>query len=291
MPFVDSAVKEDEIRYHALSVAAHELSQWIAAGPRPKESGSAVCLWKAAVESVLHPPRNIGAPTFEGRDGAVFEALSKLRVDWPDLRTGKLRGESAYTSSQVLWERLMCEWPLGSYASMASEFVNFYAEKWHSVVELGAGVGSASRQIALPTNVDYLRTDRNPFLLREDLPGRVNCYDFDTPSTLRNVDLVFAVNALHCASNYRASLSHVYEMLRVGGTFLLAEGCPRTTEQAQPWALNVFFCQFEGWWDRGGFRSRDEWIADLEEVGFRSIEWRCLQAGEHDLGGLIWGRK
>src|SRR5439155_18607317 len=79
MQFVDSAVKEDEIRYHALSVAAHELSQWIAAGPRPIESGSAICLWKAAVESVLHPPRNIGAPTFEGRDGAVFEALSKLR--------------------------------------------------------------------------------------------------------------------------------------------------------------------------------------------------------------------
>ena len=129
-------------------------------------------------------------------------------------------------------------------------------KNWHSVVELGAGVGSASRQIALPTDVDYLRTDKNPFLLRGDLQRRVTCYDFDTPSTLRNVDSVFAGNALHCARDYRASLSHVYETLRNGGTFLLAQ-----------------------------------WISDLEEVGFRSIEWRCLQAGEHDLGGLIWGRK
>src|SRR4030088_546650 len=84
--FVDSTVKEDEIRYHALSVAAHELSQWIAAGPRPKEAGSAICLWKAAVESVSHPPKDIGAPAFEGREGAVFEALLKLRADWADLR-------------------------------------------------------------------------------------------------------------------------------------------------------------------------------------------------------------
>src|SRR2546426_3136332 len=60
MQFVESAVKEDETRYHALSVAAHELSQWIAEGPRPTESQSAACLWKAAVESVLHPPRDIG---------------------------------------------------------------------------------------------------------------------------------------------------------------------------------------------------------------------------------------
>ena len=134
MQFVNTAVKEDEVRYHTVAVAAHQLSQWIAAGPRPieSESRSAVCLWKAAVESLLHPPRDIGASTSGGRDGAVFEALSKLRVDWPNLRTGKLRGESAYTSSQVLWERLMCEWPLGSYASMAAEFINFYAEKWHS---------------------------------------------------------------------------------------------------------------------------------------------------------------
>src|SRR5260221_2227061 len=75
MQSVDSAVEEDEIRYHGLSVAAHELSQWIAAGPRPTESQSAVCLWKAAVESVSHPPTDIGAPAFEGREGAVFEAL------------------------------------------------------------------------------------------------------------------------------------------------------------------------------------------------------------------------
>ena len=140
-------------------------------------------------------------------------------------------------------------------------------------------------------DADYLRTDKNPFLLRRDLPGRVEYYDFDTPPTQRNVDLVFAVNALHCAKDYRASLSHIHEMLRSGGTLLLAEGCPWTTVEAQPWALNILFCQFEGWWDRGGFRSRAEWISDLEEVGFRSIEWQSLQAGEHDLGGLIWGRK
>jgi SAM-dependent methyltransferase len=113
------------------------------------------------------------------------------------------------------------------------------------VVELGAGVGNASRLLELPRAVTYFRTDRNPLLLRRrDLHGTPRRYDFDTAPPFRQVDIVFAVNALHCAREPRQTLAYLLEMLREGGLLLLAEGSPRTDASGRPWALDIVFCQF-----------------------------------------------
>jgi SAM-dependent methyltransferase len=238
-----------------------------------------------AVSPVPPSVRAAGSPC------AAELALDKLARDWPQMREGALSGELAYAGEPVLWERVVCDAPLGTYGRMAASFLNREVRPGHTVVELGAGVGAASRHLRFPDRVRYLRTDLNPFLLRrKTLPGVPKRYDFDQPSSLRGADMVFAVNALHCAADPRRSLRHVHAMLREGGRVLLAEGHPKPSPE-HPWALDFLTCQFKGWWDRTGFRNREAWTDDLRAAGFRRVQFRRLAAGAHDLGGLIWAHR
>jgi hypothetical protein len=102
---------------------------------------------------------------------------------------------------------------------------------------------------------------------------------------------MFAVNALHCARDKTATLSHLHAMLREGGTLVLGEGQPRTDARATPWALNPFFGLFRGWWDVGGFLSRREWLRALRDARFTQVGFAARRAGAHDLGGVIWAVK
>jgi long-chain acyl-CoA synthetase len=290
---VDDA-QEREGLYDALLAAATQVGQAIAAEPRPSAAPSAARIWDAAAELVAHAPPSL-PPQPDDRPaaaGPAFRALAKLGADWPELRTGRLTGEAAYARAGALWEDLMCQPPMGTYASLAAQFLQRRLAPGQLVVELGAGVGNASRLLQLPRAVTYFRTDRNPLLLRRrDLNGTPRRYDFDTAPPFRQVDIVFAVNALHCAREPRQTLAYVLEMLREGGLLLLAEGNPRTDASGRPWALDIVFCQFSGWWDRGGFRTRASWLADLRASGFQALGGQRLLAGPHDLGGLVWGQR
>ena len=74
--------------------------------------------------------------------------------------------------------------------------------------------------------------------------------------------------------------------LRVSG----ADGIVFTIAPSPP-ALAPFFGLFEGVWNRDGFLPRDEWFGILAHAGFYELQCRPLLAGQHDLGGLIWGVK
>jgi SAM-dependent methyltransferase len=113
-------------------------------------------------------------------------------------------------------------------------------------------------------------------------------YDFNEPGSWRDLDTIFAVNALHCAKDKVRTLRHLRDMLRSGGTLLLGEGIPYSGERQTPWPLNGFFGLFRGWWDVGGFLTRDDWLAAIHAAGFQKAGWAARRAGSYDLGGVIW---
>lgn len=224
--------------------------------------------------------------------GAVFECLNRVVEAWPDLAAGGIQGEQVFSGNPGLWKRAMTEWPMGDFAQAAARFMIERNLLGGKVVELGAGVGSCSALVADHVTSSFIRTDIQPFLLkRQKIAGSVEQYDFNEPGPWKDLDTIFAVNALHCARDKGRTLSYLFAMLREGGVLVLAEGMPFTDERGTPWALNLFFGLFKGWWDVGGFLKRDEWFAALEGAGANDIGFADRKAGRHDLGGLIWAAK
>jgi long-chain acyl-CoA synthetase len=276
--------------YESLVLEALDVCVEISRYPMPSDP-SALKTWEVAkaFAECGSIPRSASHPHAIG--GAAFEALDKLRADWPQLHSGEMTGEIVYASAGDLWRRLMCEPPMGTYATLAASVVNSSLNTVRTIIELGAGVGNTSRLLEIPEGVRYLRSDKNPSLLTgSKLPGTPVRYDFDLPSSMSDADLVFAVNAVHCAQDPRRTLSFVRDILRPGGMLLLAEGAPRPSGN-RPWALDVLFCQFQGWWDRSGFRDRAAWIDDLRAAGYVEVGCQRLLADEYDLGGLIYARR
>lgn len=275
--------------YEALMLEAFEGCREIARHPKPDDP-SAIRIWETSHAFVKCGAVECTTPSPRANGGAVFEALDKLIVDWPALACGDTTGEIAYASVPDLWRRLMWEPPLGSYGALAANLVNASLRPGCKLIELGAGVGNTSRLLKIPADVVYLRTEKSASLLNAaDLPGTPVCYDFDAPASERDADIVFAVNAIHCAKDPGRTLSYIREMLRPGGTLIMAEGEPRPAGD-RPWALDALCCQFSGWWDRTGFRTRADWMADLSAAGYTGIGYQRLVAGPYDLGGLIWAR-
>ncbi|AIJ21606.1 AMP-binding protein [Amycolatopsis methanolica] len=95
---------------------------------------------------------------------------------------------------------------------------------------------------------------------------------------------------LHRAADKEMALRRLRDMLTDGGWLVLAEGTSPTTG-ATPWALDPLFAAVDGWWDRGGLRSRWEWLRLLRDAGFREPGYAALHVGHHDLGGVVWATK
>lgn len=224
--------------------------------------------------------------------GAAGECLQQLMLAWPKLSQGLMQGEQILADNPMLWKRAMMEWPMGSFAAMTAEFMIENKLLDGHVLELGAGIGSCSTLVAGNVGDGYIRSDLQPFLLkRQRIAGSVDHYDFNLPGHWKELDTIFAVNALHCAKDKVITLGYLFEMLRAGGMLVLGEGAPHTDNHKTPWALNGFFGMFRGWWDIGGFLSREDWLAALDKVGFRNLGSASWCAGSHDLGGVIWAQK
>ena len=231
----------------------------------------------------------VGDRDWLAAEGAVFECLRRVVAVWPDIAGRRLEGEQVFSGDPGLWKRTMTEWPMGGFARLTADFMIEHRLLGGKVLELGAGVGSCSALVAGHVTDRFIRTDLQPFLLkRQRIAGTVERYDFNEPGKWRDLDTIFAVNALHCAKDKLATLRHLREMLRQGGTLVLGEGQPHTDADGTPWALNTFFGLFRGWWDVGGFVSRDRWLAVLRQAGFASLGFAVRRAGVHDLGGVIW---
>jgi SAM-dependent methyltransferase len=192
-----------------------------------------------------------------------------------------------------LWVDFMNTFPLDQYAIAMGDFLIKHKILKGNILELGAGVGNTSLLVYphIKNFQKYRRTDINILLLRQSKQEEhISFYNFDSPGKWHGQDLVFATNALHCADNKLQSFKHINDMLAEGGHFVICEGSPETAED-RPWALNFACGYFDGWWNKGGFKSLEEWNQIYTESGFRNIKFEKLMAGSHHLGNIVWGQK
>lgn len=121
--------------------------------------------------------------------------------------------------------------------------------------------------------------------------GRIFDFDAPPPDDLNDFAGIVATNAVHCAADPGRTLRWLRDLLAPGGVLVLAEGSSPTREDGRPWALDMLFSAFDGWWDRGGFRTRREWLALLAGQGFTELGSVRLAAGADDLGGVLVARR
>lgn len=283
-------VEEPASDYLRLLAAARQAAARIVETPAEELTGAASYIRRASQELVSALPD--GGHDVLAADGAIAECLRRLVRVWPDVAGGRVDGERVVAEDPGLWKRAMTEWPMGGFARMTAQVLIDRDLLRGKVVELGAGVGSCSALVAAHVTDEFIRTDRQPALLRRQrIPGAVARYDFDEPGPWHDRDTVFAANALHCARDKTVTCEHLFRMLRPGGTLVLGEGLPHTDERRTPWALNPFFGLFRGWWDVGGFVRREDWFVALGRAGFRALGFAARRSGAHDLGGVIWAVK
>jgi long-chain acyl-CoA synthetase len=223
---------------------------------------------------------------------AAHDALDALVEHWPALAGDADDGNGLMRAHPGLWRRLMTEWPMGSYAALMSDVLETEGLLRGRVLEVGSGVGNTTALIADRVDGDFVWSDGSPELVRRGRwPGRGVVYDFDHPPPpgLGGFTTILATNALHCAADKARTLGWLRSMLADGGTLVLAEGANPTTAQGRPWALDFLFCAFSGWWDRGGFLTRWQWLSLLSAAGFERLGFTALRARGHDLGGVVWG--
>jgi hypothetical protein len=280
-------IDENGEDYVRLLSAARQAASQIVSTP-PQGLAEAASYIHGASEELLARVPDRGGDALAA-EGSIFECLRRLVAVWPDIVARTIDGEHAFSGDPGLWKRAMTDWPMGGFARMAADFMIKNSLLGGRVIELGAGVGSCSALVAAHVTDRFIRTDQQPFLLkRQKIAGTVERYDFNEPSRWRDIDTIFAVNALHCAKDKAATLGYLFDMLRNGGVLVLGEGRPYTDDNGTPWALNPFFGLFRGWWDVGGFIPRKHWRATLERAGFSRLGYAVRRAGAHDLGGLIW---
>lgn len=233
-----------------------------------------------------------GSFTTPERSETVFRIFLLLQQSWNKLATGEIRFDQLVGNEEKLWEKFMTELPLGAYGEQTAQVLKRENLLHGDILELGAGVGNTSRHLTNQVDPErYMRTDLNIKLMKEyPYPSKISLFDFNREGRWENLDLIFAVNALHCASDKCATLKNLHRMLKDGGSLVLGEGSPYPV-QGKPWALNYLCGFFDGWWDQGGFLTREEWKNHLQKAGFKNIQTEKMSAGENDLGGVIWAQK
>ena len=186
----------------------------------------------------------------------------------------------------------MSEWPMGGFARMTADFMIARDLLGGDVLELGAGVGSCSALVAAHVSDRFVRTDLQPFLLkRQKIAGTVERYDFNEPGPWRELDTIFAVNALHCAQDKVATLRHLFAMLRPGGMLVLGEGRPYTDANGTPVGAQPFLRAVPRLVGHRRLRSARGLVRRPRASGLSDIGFAARRAGAHDLGGIIWARR
>jgi SAM-dependent methyltransferase len=180
----------------------------------------------------------------------------------------------------------------------ASAAARVLATRGGTVLELGAGLGSAAQALlerSPPGSIDTYRfTDASPLFLRRArralqprfgaAPLRYDVLDLDRPFAAGSiapgsVALVYAVNVLHVAHDLAATLGEIRAALAPGGALVFAE-CVRPAPGGAVHAeiafnlLDAFRApRLEARWrPTGGFLTVAQWTDALHANGFGRVE-------------------
>jgi SAM-dependent methyltransferase len=215
-------------------------------------------------------------------------ALVRLIRHSDRLLLGTLSGMDCISATPGLWNRMMCEWPMGDYGRTLAEYVNEHGLAKRKILELGAGVGHASKFLRIDHDTAYIKTDLNKVILRMYNRGGV-LLEFDIDSDAipdRDFNLVFASNVLHCARSKPRTLKNIFRMLSPGGQLVFSEGEPEV-QPGREWCLSPLFGYLDGWWDRGGFVDQGQWNAWARGAGFSIVALEPIRCGRYIVGNLI----
>lgn len=287
-----AARRDNARRYADLLDYASLAARALVDGGVPPRTAQAACLHRGALALATQHPVD-AAPQTAPRT-AAHDAIDALVDYWPELADGGGNGVELMRRHRGLWKRLMTEWPMVVYAEHITDVLKAGDLLRGRVLEAGSGVGNTTSRIAPLVDGEFVWSDVVPDLVaRGGWPGRGTVLDLDTdpPPGLGRFDTVLATNAVHCVADKPATLRRLHSLLAPGGRLVLSEGSSPTTPGGMPWALDYLFALWDGWWDRGGFRSRWEWLDLLAAAGFRDLGYSAVRAGRHDLGGVVWGTK
>lgn len=285
------SIPSSEIKYKLLQEYAYKIYKEILLNKPAEDLVQLSYIFKQAYEFVDSYESDPLVSFEEIIHTDVTKSLNLLAEYWPYFINGNKKPIDLIKDNKGLWESLMTGYPMGQYAILTSKFLIKNNLLNGKCLEIGAGVGNTTRLIADYVNNEFIRTDLIPELVNKiKCKGTISPYDFNKKGPWRNLDTIFGVNALHCADNKLITLQNLKEMLKPGGILVLGEGAPYPKNNT-PWCLNGFYGLFNGWWDKGGFISRKEWISLLNTAGFEKIGFSQLRAGKFDLGGIIWGQR
>jgi SAM-dependent methyltransferase len=229
--------------------------------------------------------------------------------EYPNFFTGKKKGfEILFAQDKMtLWNEYFSNDNSGYcvYNSLGT----FGVLKWASgrnnirLLEVGAGTGGASAALIdklkernqLSRISEYIFSDVSAAFLRignraimnrvgDDFNYSLKRLDFEKSLVEQgikenDIDIVYAVNALHVAKNLAGSLKNIYEVISPGGAIVLSEYC-RPNENyllLQEFIFNLLDNYTKVDLDSDlrplpGFLDYEHWRRNLEAAGFKNIE-------------------
>lgn len=227
-------------------------------------------------------------------DEQPAERLIGLIVEqWPAIARGAHDGDVMH-HQPGLWRAFNRGFPMGLHGQALAYHVQHLLPAAR-VLEIGAGTGNTTGWLDTRVTHTYTASDLHPDISRKAKLAADRIIHLDIDDVMHSdaasmaFDLILGTNVAHCATDPTATLTDLAALLAPGGTIALAEGTPENARGLWPltWVCGIF----DGWWDRGGFRTTLDWCAHLTAAGLTDVHALPIEHDEETIGTILTGRR